>query len=410
MQKSMARKIINGFTVVELLIVIVAIGVVAGVVIVGYNGVSSRSANAQLMSDLTAAADQLEIDYADNKAYPELASQANGNKGLATSPGTELTYVANGSKQWYCVEASSDKPGTKTYHAERDGRVTEGPCPEAPQDEVAVVDPPTDPTPPPPDPDPTPPPADTDVITPATPVVNASTSGSNTTWSWGAASCNIGSPNYEYNYGTSGVAGSWADTTSTSLAFNTSTQGYTYSVSVRARCENGAQISAWSGIGSKTYSRPVTNDVQIGNGAAHVWVPDKAANAIHGKATTTGLTGSCSSGTRAIARYRTQLNQASWVDRGSWVVYGSGWTVYYNTDLDNGDLLEFSYFAMCQNPTTGVTGSQAYADLYGNLNITQNRNKPTRGQWNRGCDVGHSSTIAAGPFCVTDSGTFAAFP
>lgn len=52
----------SGFTIVELLIVIVVIGILAAITLVAYNGVQDRAATASLQSDLKQASSQLELD------------------------------------------------------------------------------------------------------------------------------------------------------------------------------------------------------------------------------------------------------------------------------------------------------------------------------------------------------------
>ena len=47
----MTRNKLSGFTIVELLIVIVVIGVLAAITIVAYNGIQSRAADTKLVSD-----------------------------------------------------------------------------------------------------------------------------------------------------------------------------------------------------------------------------------------------------------------------------------------------------------------------------------------------------------------------
>jgi general secretion pathway protein G len=59
----------SGFTIVELLIVIVVIGILAAITIVAYNGIQSRARETSLRSDLTNIAKQLEMYHVDGD-YP----------------------------------------------------------------------------------------------------------------------------------------------------------------------------------------------------------------------------------------------------------------------------------------------------------------------------------------------------
>ena len=59
-----------GFTIVELLVVIVVIGVLAAITIVSYTGISNRAKSATLMADLTHASNQLKFYQVDHSAYP----------------------------------------------------------------------------------------------------------------------------------------------------------------------------------------------------------------------------------------------------------------------------------------------------------------------------------------------------
>lgn len=60
----------SGFTIVELLIVIVIIGILATLVIVTFSGVQQRARDAERKTDINAVAGQLEAFYASKGFYP----------------------------------------------------------------------------------------------------------------------------------------------------------------------------------------------------------------------------------------------------------------------------------------------------------------------------------------------------
>ncbi|HAC56024.1 TPA: type II secretion system protein GspG, partial [Candidatus Saccharibacteria bacterium] len=63
----------SGFTIVELLIVIVIIGILATLVIVTFSGVQQRARDSERKTDINAIAGQLEAAYAKTGTYPALA-------------------------------------------------------------------------------------------------------------------------------------------------------------------------------------------------------------------------------------------------------------------------------------------------------------------------------------------------
>ena len=60
----------KGFTIVELLIVIVVIGILAAITIVAYNGIQNRARDTSVRSDLANLAKQFELYNVDNGRYP----------------------------------------------------------------------------------------------------------------------------------------------------------------------------------------------------------------------------------------------------------------------------------------------------------------------------------------------------
>ena len=92
----------RAFTIVELLVVIVVIGILAAITIVSYTGISSKATVSSLQSDLSSAKKQLALYYVDHNTYP--ASINNSNCPL-DSVGTADTK--------YCIKPSGSN--TFTY-------------------------------------------------------------------------------------------------------------------------------------------------------------------------------------------------------------------------------------------------------------------------------------------------------
>ena len=64
----------SGFTIVELLIVIVVIGILAGLVITTFTGIQQKARNTERQTDIKAIHGQVEAYYAQNGKYPTLAN------------------------------------------------------------------------------------------------------------------------------------------------------------------------------------------------------------------------------------------------------------------------------------------------------------------------------------------------
>ncbi len=85
----MQTKFKRGFTIVELLIVIVVIAILAAITIVAYNGIQARARDASRKSDIEVIAKALEMYYIDNGKFPGSPSQTGGsttiNSGWSTT-------------------------------------------------------------------------------------------------------------------------------------------------------------------------------------------------------------------------------------------------------------------------------------------------------------------------------------
>lgn len=116
----------SGFTIVELLIVIVVIGILAAITIVAYSGVQRRATVASLISDLSNASKQLKLDQVDLGAYPATAVLANAGRGLKSGATTTFQYVVNNtSPQTFCLTATS---GSISYFVDQAGAPAIGGC------------------------------------------------------------------------------------------------------------------------------------------------------------------------------------------------------------------------------------------------------------------------------------------
>lgn len=97
----------KGFTIVELLIVVVVIAILAAITIVSYNGISLRASDSLLRSDIESATKQLLTGYTTSGAYPSTAAS------IKKSDTTSFQYTANTSG--FCITATSSRSGVSSY-------------------------------------------------------------------------------------------------------------------------------------------------------------------------------------------------------------------------------------------------------------------------------------------------------
>jgi len=99
-----------GFTIVELLIVIVVIGILAAITIVAYNGIQNRARASAASSAASQAAQKIETYAVDGTGYPADLATA----GITDSSSTTYQYTVNNSvtPATYCLTATT---GTSSY-------------------------------------------------------------------------------------------------------------------------------------------------------------------------------------------------------------------------------------------------------------------------------------------------------
>jgi prepilin-type N-terminal cleavage/methylation domain-containing protein len=114
-----------GFTIVELLIVIVVIGILAAITIVAFNGVQNRARVSAITSELTSAAHALKADQAIGTTYPTTLAAANNGKGITSSSNTTYQYDTTNNGTGFCLTATS---GSTIYHVDATGNPAAGAC------------------------------------------------------------------------------------------------------------------------------------------------------------------------------------------------------------------------------------------------------------------------------------------
>lgn len=124
----MKRSSLRGFTVVELLIVIVVIAILAAITVVGFNGVRQNAVSTVAQNELGSIAKKLELYKADQGSFPSATQNEEWKKILVESVGTiagDKNYImcrtANGSEYtviaWKPVVSSvSPAIGEKYYY------------------------------------------------------------------------------------------------------------------------------------------------------------------------------------------------------------------------------------------------------------------------------------------------------
>ena len=122
----------SGFTIVELLIVIVVIGILAAITIVAYNGIQQRGRDVKRTSDVGSLKKLVELYKVDNGTYPAVCAGGD-NIGCSTSSLASVlvpTYTpsipqdVNASRPYQYVKGS----GTESYAIYIQGYESTAPC------------------------------------------------------------------------------------------------------------------------------------------------------------------------------------------------------------------------------------------------------------------------------------------
>jgi prepilin-type N-terminal cleavage/methylation domain-containing protein len=127
------RQNYRGFTIVELVIVMVVIGILAALVIVTYMGINTKATIASIQSDLTNSSNKLKMFQVDNNAFPTgidcSASPAANTICLKSSPNNvyyAFQIVNTTSPQTFCINITNN---SLSYYVTNDFGPRPGSCP-----------------------------------------------------------------------------------------------------------------------------------------------------------------------------------------------------------------------------------------------------------------------------------------
>lgn len=121
----------KGFTIVELLIVIVVIGILAAITVVAYNGMQQRARDAKRASDAKNIVKALEAYKATNGNYP-LPTPTGGSGAFEQStdtPGTFLEFLQGTYFSTVPVDPVNDSSRYYRYYVYQSGSLTSYGCP-----------------------------------------------------------------------------------------------------------------------------------------------------------------------------------------------------------------------------------------------------------------------------------------
>ncbi len=117
----------NGFTIVELSIVIVVIGILASLIVVGGGSYLDRAAKSKIQNSLVAAASEMKKAHNRQGTYPESLPAA-----VKPLSDVQLTLIYGGN--YFCIQGTAAAVGNVYYMANNTNAPQSGACPQEPTD------------------------------------------------------------------------------------------------------------------------------------------------------------------------------------------------------------------------------------------------------------------------------------
>lgn len=118
------QKFSKAFTIVELLVVIVVIGILAAVVIVAYNGVKKNAVNSVIQSTLVSVGKKIEANKQINGSYPTATLPDD----ITAPANIGLALAQSSSANEFCVNGTAQGYADIQWHVDQTLKVTTGLC------------------------------------------------------------------------------------------------------------------------------------------------------------------------------------------------------------------------------------------------------------------------------------------
>ncbi len=116
----------SGFTIVELIVVIIAMAILSAIVLALYENIGTRAYDVSLQSDLDNGKTDLEVYAKKNIEYPSSETELNNGVGFIESQGNVITYLKK--PYGYCMTASNPEAEHSFMVRSINGKITEGDC------------------------------------------------------------------------------------------------------------------------------------------------------------------------------------------------------------------------------------------------------------------------------------------
>lgn len=119
----------SGFTIVELLIVIVVIAILAVISIVAYSGIQNGAVKSSIQTSLRDASTRIAVQYAMNETYPATEAEMRTVTKLKDGNSIVYRYTYESANNSYCLSGITDRSGVKSFHITNQGNSpAEGAC------------------------------------------------------------------------------------------------------------------------------------------------------------------------------------------------------------------------------------------------------------------------------------------